>query len=275
MVKDILIADMHTHSEYSHDSVCSIEDMCISQISKGTKIFAITDHCDVFSFKDYDIFAPIKEAYNEVATLNKKYHNKCLLLSGVEISEGFWFPEENKKIHNLVPYDVIIGSVHCVKCKDLNIPYSEINFSHLSIEKIYEYLDCYFNDIITMLENTDFDILAHLTCPLRYIVGKYGLSIDLKAYDEQITKIFELIIDKNIALEINASSYGVLNVFMPNESLIKKYYSMGGNLITLGSDAHIAKNASINFDKAIDTLKEIGFENICYFKDREINTINI
>ena len=61
------------------------------------------------------------------------------------------------------------------KCKDLEMPYSKIDFSQLSIEKVYEYMDCYFNDIITMIEETDFDILAHLTCPLKYIKGKFNI----------------------------------------------------------------------------------------------------
>lgn len=51
-----MIADMHTHSVNSHDSVCEIEDMCLMQIKRGTNIFAVTDHCDVFSYKDYDIY---------------------------------------------------------------------------------------------------------------------------------------------------------------------------------------------------------------------------
>ena len=52
-------------------------------------------------------------------------------------------------------------------------------------------------------------------------------------------------------------------------------YSMGGRLVTIGSDAHIAENASIGFEKAIKILKEIGFENICYFKYRKVNKIHI
>lgn len=270
-----IFADMHTHSKFSHDSVCEIEDMCLSQIKKGTKIFAVTDHCDVFSFKDYDVFTPINDSYNEIKLLNQKYGENCLLLSGVEISEGFWFPEQYKKIHNLAHYDVIIGSVHCVKCDDLEIPYSKINFSKLSKEKIYEYLNCYFNDVITMLEKTDFDILAHLTCPLRYIFGKFGIDIDLRNFDEQISKILKTIIDRNIALEVNTSAFSILKDFMPNKEIIKKYYDMGGRLVTIGSDAHIAENASIGFEKAIKILKEIGFENICYFKYRKVNKIHI
>lgn len=269
-----IFADMHTHSKFSHDSVCEIEDMCISQIEKGTKIFAVTDHCDVFSFNDYDIFTPISDAYNQVKALNEKYGDKCLILSGVEISEGFWFPEQYQKIHNLVNYDVIIGSVHCVKCEGLEMAYSRIDFSKLSEEKIYEYLNCYFNDIFAMLEKTDFDILAHLTCPLRYIYGKFGIDIDLKKFDKQISKILKTIIDRNIALEVNTSAFSVLKDFMPNKEIIKKYYDMGGRLVTIGSDAHIAKNASLGFENAIKTLKEIGFENICYFKERKVNKIN-
>ena len=92
------LADMHTHSKYSHDSVCPIEDMCLSEMKKGTKIFAVTDHCDVFSFNDYDIFSPIQDAYEQVKVLNEKYGGKCMLLSGVEIGEGFWFPEQYEKI---------------------------------------------------------------------------------------------------------------------------------------------------------------------------------
>ena len=124
-----ITADMHTHSISSHDSVCPIEDMCLAQMEKGTNVMAVTDHADIFSYKDYDIYTPIKEAHKTVQKLNEKYNDKMLLLSGVEISEGFWFPEYSAKMKELCNYDVIIGSVHCVKYKDLTIPYSKIDFS--------------------------------------------------------------------------------------------------------------------------------------------------
>ncbi len=275
MYNNYMLADMHTHSRFSHDSECFIEEMCISQIKKGTNIFAVTDHCDVYSFKDYDIFTPIIESFNEVELLNQKYGDRCLLLSGIEISEGFWFPELYEKIHNLLSFDVIISSVHCVKYKNLNASYSTIDFTRLSENEINKYLYCYFNDIIEMLEKTDFNILAHLTCPLRYINGKFGININMEKYNEQILKIFNIIIERNIALEINTSSFKVINDFMPSVEIIKMYHSLGGQLITIGSDAHIADNASVNFDKATEILKEIGFEKIYYFKNKKAKSINI
>ena len=275
MILNNVVADMHTHSQHSHDSVCPIEEMCISQIEKCTKIFAVTDHCDVFSFKHYDIFTPIKVAYEEVKLLNEKYGKECLLLSGVEISEGFWFPQEYKKIHDLVPFDVIIGSVHCVKHPKYNMAYSKIDFSAFSKEEIYDYLDCYFDDMITMINETDFDILAHLTCPIRYITSKYGIEIDIRMFEEKINRILTLIIEKNIALEINTSGFSILNDTIPSNDIVSKYYALGGRLITIGSDAHIKENASMNFGAVIEEIKKIGFENICYYKDRKVNKINI
>lgn len=275
MINSITVADMHTHSEFSHDSVCKIEDMCISQIEKGTKIFAVTDHCDVFLANECDIYTHIKNSYDKVLELNKKYGDKCTILSGVEISEGFWYPKACKKIHDLVPYDVIIGSVHYVKCKGLELTYAKIDFSKLSTQKIYEFLDCYFNDMLTMLECVNFDILAHLTCPYRYIIGKYKLDIDITPFEDKITKILKTIIEKNIALEINTSAYSFMNQFIPDKKIIKQYYDMGGRLVTLASDAHIAENASNHLEIAVAMLKEIGFENIYYYENRKPKEIKI
>ena len=264
-----IIADMHTHSESSHDSVCPIEDMCLAQLEKGTNVMAVTDHGDIYSYNDYDIYTPIKKASETVQKLNEKYKDKMLLLSGVEISEGFWFSDNSREMRELLDYDVIIGSVHCVRYKDLIIPYSKIEFSKLSENEVYEYLDAYFDDVLTILDVEDFDILAHLTCPLRYITGKYRIEVDLMRFEEKINKVLKTIIEKEIALEVNTSSYEVLNDFMPTKDIIKKYFDMGGKLITVGSDAHITQNASINFDRAIEFIKKTGFENLYYFKNRK------
>lgn len=264
-----MLADMHTHSVYSHDSVCPIEDMCEAQLKNGTAVAAVTDHADIFSYNDYDIFEPIKKAYDTVKELNKKYDGKILILSGVEIGEGAWFPQVRKKMEKLVDYDVIIGSVHCVKYKELTMPYSGIDFSELSENTIYAFLDAYFDDVTEMTETADFDILAHLTCPIRYITGKYKIKIDMEGFKTKIDNILKKIIKQNIALEVNTSGYDMLNDFFPSYEIIKRYHDMGGELLTLGSDAHIAQNASKNFEKAISFIKETGFKRLYYYQDRK------
>lgn len=275
VLNENLVADMHTHSENSHDSTCRIEDMCLSQIKNGTKIFAVTDHFDTDSFKNYDIFTPIWTSCKTTYKLNEKYKDKIRILSGIEISEGFWHPEQNKKAVFFFDYDVVIGSVHLVKYRDLTYAYSKIDFSKLNKNTVIEYMDTYFDDVITMVKTSDFDILAHLTCPLRYIKGKYNIDIDIHRYMDKIEQILNLIIKKGIALEVNTSSYENINSCMPSTDILKKYYDMGGYLLTLGSDAHTAQNASKNFNKAIEEIKEIGFNNIFYYTNREQIQITI
>ncbi len=267
-------ADMHTHSEHSHDSSCKIEDMARANAKLGTGIFAVTDHFDTASHKTYDVFTPIKKGHAEIAELRKKYPSE-LILRGIEISEGFRAPEIAKKAREMLDYDVIIGSVHLVRHPRLNYAYSAIDFGALAEEEIYDFLDCYFDDMLTMLEKDDFDILAHLTCPLRYINGKYKRGVSLERYGEKITKILKKIISSGIALEVNTSSIDMLGDFMPGANILKEYRKLGGYLITLGSDAHVEKNASFGFGAARNALRTLGFENIYYYKNRKPYQIEI
>ena len=269
------IADMHTHSENSHDSKCKIEDMMKSQITKGTNIFAVTDHFDTYSYNDYDIFTPIKCAYDTVAELNAKYGDKCKILSGLEISEAFWFPEEYKKIKDSLDFDVVIGSVHCMRNEYHYGSFVKLDYSPLPQGAIDKIVDQYLEDILTMIDFMDFDILAHITYPLRYIVARDKRQIDLQNFNRKVDLIFDEIIKRNIALEINTSSFDRLSDFMPSTDMIKRYYEKGGRLITLGSDAHVAERASIDFDKAVATLKEIGFDGIYYYEKRNPVKIHI
>ena len=77
MLKAGSFADMHTHCEYSHDSVCKMEDMCLAQIEKGARFFAVTDHFDTGYHMRYDIFTPIKESNEMVAKLKAQVEREA------------------------------------------------------------------------------------------------------------------------------------------------------------------------------------------------------
>lgn len=260
--------DMHTHSEHSHDSVCPIEDMAKAQTEAGSDGFAVTNHFDTDSYTRYDVLTPIGKAAEEVAELKCKSSEKCRVLMGVEISEAFWHPEVYEKVRHLAPYDVVLGSVHLVCYKELTRAYSALDFSSIPRERVEEYLNQYFDDMLTMIDTVDFDVLSHLTCPLRYINGKFGLGIDRSKYDEKIDLILQRIIKKGIALEVNTSSYSIMGDFLPDLEILKRYHAMGGYLITLGSDAHTSENAAKHLDTARKALKEIGFKNLFYYEKR-------
>lgn len=260
------VADMHTHSEHSHDSQCKMEDMYNAQMAKGTAHFAVTDHFDVGSGPAEEILSNIKASYDEACRLNEKHGNECIL-KGIEISEGIWGREDYKKAIDLLPYDVVIGSVHRVSYKSITDAYSREDFSSLTADELTNFMHKYFADMQEMVRTLDFDILAHLTCPIRYIEGRYKIKLSLEPFDDEINAILEGIIKRGIALEVNTSSLNVINEFFPPRQIIKRYREMGGCLVTIGSDAHVAQNAAAGLDEAVATLREAGFDSIyCYRK---------
>ena len=259
--------DMHTHSISSHDSECKVSDMQCAASKKGLDGFAVTDHCDIEFHETQDLDAIVKASLADAERANE--NGKPAVLKGIEICEAFWHSDVSEKILRSHDFDAVIGSVHAVRFDGFYMPYSRIDFSEMSRETVAEYLDRYFDDMLVMLDCCDIDILAHMTCPLRYIVGKYGIETDLAVYEEKIKKILRYIISHKIALEVNTSClYERSGYFelLPSLNIIKMYRDMGGYLITTGSDAHIAENAANGFDTLYSTLGELGFKNIYYYK---------
>lgn len=262
--------DMHTHSESSHDSVCPVSEMARAAEERGLSGFAVTDHCDIEFYETQDLKKIVNQSVTDAKKTDKTGNLK--VLHGVEIGEFIWHYDVANEILEKQDFDVVIGSVHAVRFDGYEMPYSQIDFSKMEKKTIENYMEKYFDDMVEMIENCDIDILAHMTCPLRYINGKYQRGIDSRKYEDKIKKILEYIIKKDIALEINTSCVyegSAYCEFMPEEWIIKLYKSMGGYLITTGSDAHIAENSANSFDKLYTFLAESGFEKAYYFENRK------
>ncbi len=270
-VRKGILPDMHTHSRHSHDSRCPISDMAQGEERRGVRLFAVCDHCDVEFYDTQDLVGIIHASLEDAKRIAPALDG-IELLRGVEMGEAFWHPETTREILGLARYDVVIGSVHAVKLEGLSEPYSVLDFGALGKEASEAYLAHYFDDVYTMLERTELDILAHLSCPLRYINGKFGLGVDCRQYEDRIERILRFVIRHGIALEINTSCKGsAYDEFMPEEWIVERYHALGGRLVTLGSDAHISEHAGRGFDEALRMLGRIGFPDIFYFKNRYLH----
>ena len=263
------LCDMHIHSRSSHDSSATVLEMADECIKKGAYAFAITDHCDIEFFEKVGAFSLTEASYKEASEASKLLNGQIKVLRGVEIGEALWDIENTRKILDSFDFDVVIGSVHAVRYKDYTMPYSTIDFSKMSETQIDEYLNLYFDELLQTMRLNIFDIMAHLTCPLRYINGKYALNVSSKKYESKITRILEYIIENEIAMEINTSGINTgFDTTMPENWIIEKFKKMGGYLITLGSDAHTPENTLKGFNETIKLLSEYGFDGYYYYEKR-------
>lgn len=265
-------ADQHTHCNFSTDSEAPPESMIHGAIEKGLSHLCITDHMDldypgstdeepqfVFSTADYfKTLTPLKDAYQD----------KLYLGIGIELGLRPGREDLNQTMHKLLTnpsFDFVLGSIHLLDNDD---PYYESYWTDRTAKDI---LCKYFNDMFTALREYDnFDSLGHLDYLIRYIPPFCGdKDYAYKEYAELIDEILKLLIDKKKALEINtAGLIKGLPCFHPKLEVLKRYLELGGELLTIGSDAHSPDKIATEFVKTEELLRSCGVKGYYVYKNR-------
>lgn len=262
-------ADIHIHSEYSHDSTCPVSEIYGAALEKGIDLVCITDHCDLYANDDPQ---KVLESRKQIVEGIRKSIENCKdveILIGVELGGGFIAPALAQAVVDSQNYDVVIGSVHGIMFRGERKSTSKFDFGAADEAAMLEYLDGYMDAVVFIAEKLDVDVLAHLTYILRYINGKYKRNLDWRIQEEKIRRIFRAIIERGIALEINTSCVGSFyDEWLPARELVDLYIEMGGRLFTLGSDAHKSEKIGQGFEAVKTHLREKGIAQLVYFKNR-------
>ena len=260
----------HTHTKNSHDANAKIEDLCREAVKKSLIGFAVTDHCDISYLDEPWVMQGISGSVKDALWAKEHYGDKLFIGMGIEIGETIFNPKAADKIIQRNSWDVVLSSVHLVSNMPWDVPFSQIDFSKADSDLIDKFLTQYFDDMLNMLEVTDFDILCHLTVPLRYIVKKYKQPIEEEKYYTVISDILKEIINRDISLEINTSGFITgENYFMPDKTIVDIYKSLGGKRVSLGSDAHSADTLTEGLQQGADMLRKMGFYKATYYKERK------
>jgi histidinol-phosphatase (PHP family) len=273
----MLKCDMHTHSENSFDGKYSVIDMCKSAITKGLYAIAITDHADlnVFDNEIYDylisediLLEKINKSYNDTINAASLLENENFkILKGIEIGQANQNKELAKKLISMFEFDFIIGSLHNL--------YKNTDFYCIDYSKndVINLLNKYAIELLEMINITDFDSLGHLTYPFRYM--KDFIKND-NIFDDSAQEALKALSYKGCALEINTS--GLSNKSgdtIPPKKYIKRFKELGGEYITIGSDAHKTDAVGSNFDDAVKIAYECKFKYITLYKNRKPISIEI
>ena len=268
-------ADYHLHTNFSTDSKTPMEEMILAGIEKGLKTMCFTEHMDY----DYPVpaddptfnFLIDMESYlSKTKELAEKYSNKCNILFGIELGLQPHLTERLQTLTNSYPFDFVIGSTHLIDGIDPYFPeFYDGRSEKASYQRYFE------NCVENILAFPKLDAFAHLDYIVRYGPNK-NKYYSYKEYSDYIDEILKLLIHHGIALEINTGSfkYG-LNVTNPNLDIIKVYRQMGGELITVGSDAHIPNFIANQFDLVSDLLLEAGFKYYTEFHNRKASFVKL
>ncbi|MBR5942405.1 MAG: histidinol-phosphatase HisJ family protein [Clostridia bacterium] len=252
------LSDYHLHTEASFDCKESIYNVCAAAIKAGLREICITDHYDC----GYDVCRSTLEAsYPSIERAAMEFGPELTVKRGLEVGEATQCREDERYMLENYKFDCLLASLHNIRGNG--------DFYFMDVLKDPEgMIRKYFEELIEMCETCDFDVLAHLTYPLRY-KAFYGIK-DLSIYDKEITRIFRLLIDAGRGLEINTGGLRIreYNLLLPTEELLKYYKSLGGEIITFGSDAHEAASVAYGFDRAVAAAKAAGFKHYAVYTDR-------
>lgn len=253
---------MHVHSKFSTDSTLDMETAVLKAIELGLSGIAFTDHLDV-DFTDYEdeFHYDFNEYFALLNSLRDKYSKKLDIISAVEIGLQ---PHVIKDTYNKIKdftFDYIIGSTHLIKKRD---PYCGNYFrpTDTKIDSYKEYLEEILYNLL-LYKDFSFNTLGHIDYLVRY-ANFEDSTLYYKDFPTLIDEILKFIINKNMSFEINTSTYLKKNFDI---KILKRYKELGGELITLGSDAHNLDRIAKNFKLYSQIIKDCGLKYLFSFKD--------
>ncbi len=264
-------ADYHVHSSFSDDCDIPMQQMITKAISLGLKELTFTDHVD-YDYPDinFPFLIDYHEYLNVFRELQEKYKTQIKLTLGVEIGLQSHLKDQIDTLLTTIPFDFVIGSSHVVDRLDL---YGGDFFIGKDQKNAYTR---YFEYVLEQIQIHDgFQVYGHMDYIIRY--GPYiNKTVSYEEYKDIIDEILHTLVKKHQGLEINTSGYRYkLNQTHPQLRILKRYKELGGEIVTVGSDAHYAKDLCSHFDTAYDMLWEAGFTAITCFTQRKPRWIDL
>ena len=261
------LVDTHTHSLFSSDSKMPFQAALEQAQQKGLAGIVFTEHYDfdvpagISAFE----FDPKEQQHALREICDQSPIASCLqVMAGIEVGMQ---PHSIEKINTLLEshsFDQIIASIHFVDGKD---PYHGGYYVGLTPKQAYgRYLELIFECITQM---TNFDILGHFDYIARY--SPYPESITYRDYADIFDAIFRQMISNGQALELNTKTYYLKpdGHPQPDPAIYKRYLELGGEMLSLGSDAHKTEHIGIRFEEYADWAKSLGFRYSVYYRERK------
>jgi histidinol-phosphatase (PHP family) len=266
-----MLWDTHLHSQYSGDSNASQESMIQSAIKMELDGICFTDHLDIDYPNDPELFLlDIPNYMASVQALKQQYAQRLDIRFGIELGLQPHLAELHTDIISQYPFDFVIASSHVVHGFD---PYYPAFYEGRTQQECYQEYFASILENITVFDN--YDVYGHLDYVVRYGPER-NAHYSYQEYQDIIDEILALLIKKGKGIEINTAGfkYG-LGHPNPTEDIIKRYRQLGGEIITIGADAHEPQHVAYDFAKVPAILRSAGFQYFTVFENRKPKFIKI
>lgn len=260
------LSDYHTHCELSFDSQTAVEDMVRAGIGAGLSEMCLTDHAETHDsgdtprgVYDFSLRADVFERADCAA------EGKIIVRRGIELGEAARdFAHAETLLQQLGEVDFVIGSQH-----QLSEKYGFRDFYFMpacSAAEARGQIADYLSYVLETAKWGKFSVLGHLTLPLRYMNENHGMCMSFDGFEDECAQIFRALIENGCGIECNVNRG---NTPLPDEKWLRLYRSLGGEIITIGTDAHTPEYVGMLVRETQEMLADCGFSYVCTYEKRK------
>lgn len=253
--------DYHLHTKVSFDGISTATEMARAAQKAGLQEICFTDHYDfnsdptqkpeLFTMESYSA------AYDSLAVPG------LTIRHGVEFGLTTWNQQHLEDLLKMRNFDFVLGSVHFVDGHD---PYEAVYWNDISADEAFRK---YLLGVLECVKvHHNFDVLGHLTYVCKAVHNPTHEPVPYKDYQDVADEIMKVLVAKGIGMEINTSGVGRVKEFLPSADYLRRYKELGGEIITIGSDAHDVSRVGEYVPEALEIVKDI-FGYVCTFEKRK------
>lgn len=253
--------DFHIHSRVSFDGHDAAEAMARAAVDAGLKEICFTDHLD------YDPLGTMPDMAFDTEVYRREYDG--LEVPGLMIRRGMEFGLSRDNVAQFqrdlkrYPFDFVLGSIHFVD--DLDVYFAEYWQNKTVFQAERRFLE---ETLACVRIHDDFDVLAHLTYISKPPCHPNPRPLPYGEHRQIIDEILRTLADKGKGLELNTSGLDRCGGFLPTADYFRRFRELGGQIVTIGSDAHRCNRVGQYSAGACDMLKDI-FGYVCTFEGRK------
>ena len=264
------LIDYHTHSLCSPDSQAPMPHMAEAAVAAGLSELCFTDHFDLLDFSGnlcltHD-WAPTRAQF---AQAQAQWGDRVRLRYGIELGGA---PADFAAAERVLeePLDFVITSVHNLDLAAGGTDFYEVNYNAMALCQAH--MDNYLSSLEAVSRWDGYDVLGHIPYLLRYMRDRDCQPVRLEDWEERIRLILSGAIARGKGMELNTNRGVSLSDYL---WLIGVYRELGGEIVTVGTDAHRPQDVGKGVPAAYQMLKDAGFRYITTFEGRRPKFIAI
>jgi histidinol-phosphatase (PHP family) len=192
-------------------------------------------------------------AYFESIERCRAAYPSLRILTGLEIGEPHWFPEQVAELVGSGRFERILGSLHSVRAEGRPRAIDEwFHTERLEGESEARAVRDYLAEAAAMIEADDhFEVFAHIDYLVRQI-ARAGREHDPRAYEAEYRETLASLARSGRVLEINTR--------LPlDPRIVRWWHEVGGPAVSFGSDAHTEVRVAHGFETATAIAEAAGF----------------